>query len=341
MPVLERLRLRFNRLSNRLGSVPVLVLMPHSRCNCRCVMCDIWRANQAGKELSAADLEPHLDDIKRLRVRWIVLSGGEALMHSNLWQLCESLRGLGARLTLLTTGLLLEKHAAQVAEWIDEVIVSLDGSPEIHDLIRNVPRAYDRLATGVAAVRSRGPHLAIRARCVLQRQNHADFANIIATARSLDLDSISFLAADVSSEAFNRAGGWPAERGAQVALTPEEADLLETVMRESFSTMAGEFESRFVAESPAALLHIVQYFRALNGMADFPPVQCNAPWVSAVIEADGLVRPCFFHAPYGSLRQAGLGELLNSETALAFRRQLDLQQDPVCRKCVCTLNFKA
>ncbi|MGA2443622.1 MAG: hypothetical protein ABSH08_21930, partial [Tepidisphaeraceae bacterium] len=38
--------------------LPVLVIMPHSRCNCRCVMCDIWRIRQI-REITAADLEPH------------------------------------------------------------------------------------------------------------------------------------------------------------------------------------------------------------------------------------------------------------------------------------------
>src|SRR5580658_8413997 len=26
--------------------LPVLVILPHSRCNCRCVMCDIWQIRQ-------------------------------------------------------------------------------------------------------------------------------------------------------------------------------------------------------------------------------------------------------------------------------------------------------
>src|SRR3712207_8082535 len=36
--------------------------------------------------------------------------------------------------------------------WCDDVIVSLDGPREIHDQIRRIPRAFDRLAEGVAAL---------------------------------------------------------------------------------------------------------------------------------------------------------------------------------------------
>ena len=44
----------------------------------------------------------------------------------------------------------------------------------------------------------------------------------------------------------------------------------------------------------------------LLGSAPFPRVACNAPWMSVVVEADGAVRPCFFHRPVGSLREATL-----------------------------------
>ena len=57
--------------------------------------------------------------------------GGEALMHQNLWTLCELLRELDDELqiTLLSTGLLLKVFAADVVKWCDEVIVSRIESP--------------------------------------------------------------------------------------------------------------------------------------------------------------------------------------------------------------------
>src|SRR5260370_5061134 len=99
----------------RLYALPLVVMMPHSACNCRCVMCDIWMANRNKRELSREDLLQHLPSMRRLGARHVVLSGGEALMHSNLWTLCDLLREAGvARITLLSTGLLLERRTAQV-----------------------------------------------------------------------------------------------------------------------------------------------------------------------------------------------------------------------------------
>ncbi|MBI3969500.1 MAG: radical SAM protein, partial [Chloroflexi bacterium] len=265
--------------THRLHTLPIVVLMPHSRCNCRCVMCDIWKANQTGRELDRDVLEREVATLRRLGVRWVVLSGGEALMHSNLWALCEVIRSLPAKITLLSTGLLLERHAVEVVRACDEVIVSLDGSRDVHDAIRNVPRAYDRLAAGVTALRAVDPRFRVAARCVVQRRNFADLPNVIAAARELGLDQISFLAVDATSTAFNRPAPWDGDRAADVTLAPAEATELARILEETFVRRAADFADGFVAESPDKLRRLPRYFAALNGDGEFPETVCNAPWV--------------------------------------------------------------
>ncbi|MFN8567205.1 MAG: radical SAM protein [Kouleothrix sp.] len=150
--------------------LPILILFPHSRCNCRCLMCDIWRATTRD-ELAADDVAGWLAEWRALGVRRVVLSGGEALLHAQLWQLCDHLRGAGMGITILSTGLLLRRHAAELVRRCDDVVVSLDGPQPIHDSIRNVPRAYARLAEGVAAVKAADPRVSVSARCTVQRNN--------------------------------------------------------------------------------------------------------------------------------------------------------------------------
>src|SRR6185295_4586742 len=134
--------------TNRIHSMPVLVLMPHSRCNCRCVMCDIWKANHEKKEISAEVLSRHIETFRKLGVRRVALSGGEALMHSNLWKLCEQFHSIGSKISLLSTGLLLGAHAGEIVKYCDDVVVSLDGSREVHNTIRNIPSAFEKLEQG-------------------------------------------------------------------------------------------------------------------------------------------------------------------------------------------------
>jgi len=336
MPFIHRLR---SLVTHRLHALPVLVLMPHSRCNCRCVMCDIWKANAEGRELGPDDLAPHLETLGRLGVRHVALSGGEALMHSNLFTLCEMLAELGARISLLTTGLLLERHRESIAHHVDEVIVSLDGPPEIHDAIRRVPRAWEKLAAGVAALRETAPRVRLSARSVIQRLNFRHLRATVETARELELDQLSFLAVDVASNAFNRPQPWDQERIAEVAPAAQEVAELEHEIERLVNERAADFRSGFIAESPLKMRRLGRYFAALYGVGEPPPPRCNSPWVSAVIEADGEVRPCFFHPSYGNLHDKPLEEILNGPQAIAFRRRLDVRRDATCRGCVCTLSL--
>ena len=330
---------QLTRSTHHIHTMPVLILMAHSRCNCRCVMCDIWRANRNGQEISRDLLEQHVGTLRNLNVQWVVLSGGEALMHSNLWSLCEVLKQLSVKITLLSTGLLLKRHAAEVVKWCDEVTVSLDGSPEVHDGIRRIPRAYERLAEGVAALKELDPHFPVTARCVIQRQNYRDLPNIIETAHTARLDQVSFLSVDVSSSAFNRPKPWGDERIGEVALSPNETVEFERVVEETIAAYRDHFASGFIAESPEKLRRLPRYFAAINGDGEYPGTICNAPWVSAVLETDGSVRPCFFHESYGSVHERPLEDVLNSAEAIAFRQSLDVTTNPICRKCVCTLHI--
>jgi MoaA/NifB/PqqE/SkfB family radical SAM enzyme len=337
----ETLRRQATRATHRVYSLPQLVLMPHSRCNCRCLMCDIWQANADKRELSREDIERQMPSLRDLHVQRVVLSGGEALMHQNLWLLCELLRELDNNLsiTLLSTGLLLKVFAADVVKWCDEVIVSVDGSRAVHDSIRRVPRAFDRLAEGIAALRAERPGYRVSARCVLQRTNFRDLPNIITAAHEIGLDRISFMAADVSSTAFNRPEPWQEPRVAEVALDRAETAEFAALVEATIQCFAADFDSGFISENPRKLRRLPQYYAALNGVGEFPETVCNAPWVSSVVEADGTVRPCFFHRALGNIHEQPLATILNSPDAVAFRRNLDVKTDPICKACVCTLSL--
>lgn len=324
--------------THRMHTLPVVVLMPHSRCNCRCVMCDIWKANQNKQEIGRDQLKEHVAAFRKLNVQWVVLSGGEALMHTNLWSLCELLKELRCKITLLSTGLLLARHADNIMRWCDEVIVSLDGSRQMHNEIRALPKAYERLVEGVTALKARDPDFRVSARCVVQRRNYRDLPNVIDAAHAIGLDQISFLAADVSTTAFNRPAPWGDERISDVALSPNEATEFKRLVEDVIVRYAADFTSGFIAEAPEKIRRLYQYFMALNGAGDFPPTVCNAPWVSTVVESDGTVRPCFFHRPLGNIHEQPLDLILNSAESVAFRRNLDVRRDPICRKCVCTLH---
>jgi MoaA/NifB/PqqE/SkfB family radical SAM enzyme len=260
-------------------------------------------------------------------------------MNAQLSALAQMVRAEGIRVTMLTAGLLLESQAESIAATIDDVIVSLDGPPAVHDRIRRVPHAFDQIATGVAAVRRFRPDMSVQARCTVQKANHRSLCEVVQSAKELGLNSLSFLAADLTSEAFNRPQGWVPERQDRVALDAQEVDALDAEIERLISEHKLDLDAGFVVEPAGKLRRIVLHFRAHLGQAQHVAPRCNAPWVSAVIEASGDVRPCFFHPSFGNVHNHTLHEIVNGPEALRFRADLDIATNPVCRRCVCSLHL--
>jgi len=323
---------------HRLRELPILLLNLHENCNCRCLMCDIWK-KPAGAEFALAELERHRESIAALRVREVVLTGGEPLLHSQFDALCAFLKSCGVKVTLLTTGLLLTKRAKSVAMLVDEVIVSLDGPEDVHNKIRGVRGGFGLIRDGVAAVRADAASIPIRARSTVQRANFAFLRGTVAAAIDLGLTSISFLAADLTSTAFNRELVWPVERQSEVGLTGEEVGLLGDEMESLITQHSQLIGQGYIVESPEKLRRIVRCFQEYLGELQPEAPLCNAPWVSAVLEVDGGIRPCFFHRKVGSASLHSLAEAINSDDAERFRGSLDVKSDATCKRCVCSLNY--
>ena len=325
--------------THRIQALPIVILMPHSACNCRCIMCDIWKDNKNLKQLNENDIEGLMGSLKKLGTRQVLMSGGEALLNPNFFRFCEILRNQNIKVSLLSTGLTLKKNAEQLVQWVDDIIVSLDGNEEIHNSIRNIPDAYRKLKEGAQHIKSIDPGFKITARTVIHRLNFRRWHQIIESAKEMGLNQISFLPADVSSHAFNREMLWSNQRQHEILLDESELPELRYVTDTVIEFYRTDFDSHFIAESPEKLRNIHKYYAAFYGINPFPYKKCNAPWVSAVVEADGTVRPCFFHKPIGNIREGSLENILNNEESIRFRKELDTDKDSTCVKCVCSLNL--
>ena len=221
-----------------------------------------------------------------------------------------------------------------------DVIISIDGPADIHDRIRRVPGIFASIQKGVTAVRGYRPDMPICGRTTVQKLNHAYLRVTVDAAKSLRLDSISFLPADITSGAFNRQQGWTEERQSEVALTHDELRTLEVEIENLITTHHEDIRSGFIVESGAKLRRVADRFR--EHLYRVPPKspRCNAPWVSAVVDVDGSVRPCFFHSAFSNTNQLTLQEAVNSEAALNFRSTLDVANNATCQRCVCSLNYR-
>ena len=324
-------------ITHKISTLPIVMLMPHSACNCKCIMCDIWKGNGSSKQLTAYDIQDLLKMFAKFGTKQVVMTGGEALLNPNFFELCKIISRQNIKITLLSSGILLKQHAAKICYHINDLIISLDGPEETHDAIRNIKGAYLKTKQGIDSIRHLNPGFKITGRTVIHRLNFKVWDQIIDAAQELTLDQISFLPADITSSAFNREIPWGENKQKEVLIEAGELENLQQVITQLIAKRSHLFSSHYIAESPEKIEKIYQYYVAQNNLGDFPYKMCNAPWVSTVIEADGSVKPCFFHAEIGNIKEASLGDILNGTKGHQFRSQLNVQTNPTCKKCVCSL----
>lgn len=314
-----------------LRRLPLVTLYLSERCNSRCRTCDYWRHGRA--DLNAGAVSRLLPDLRRLGTETVVLSGGEPLLNRDWADIAALLVGEGLETWLLTSGLSLAKHAHRAGRVFRTITVSLDGTDrETYAAIRGVD-AFDAVCKGIRAAADAGARVSVRV--TLQRANFRQLTAFVDLTRELGARQVSFLAVDVANpHAFARRDGFETD----LALRPAELGELEALICALERERGEALASGFIAESPRKLRRILQYFCAVCGLDAYPPVHCNAPEFSAVIDAEGRVSPCFFIAgPGDALARDGLWETLNRTDMAELRAAIRAGRRSECARCVCSM----
>src|ERR1700757_2784261 len=161
-------------------------------CNLRCIHC-----RATATELSSpTDLPTRaaldiIDQISAAANPILVLSGGEPLYPSDIFQLARYATDKGLRVALATNGTLVTKDVARmiVDSGVRRVSISLDGADAAtHDAFRGIPGAFDAAVHGLRNLKALG--MSVQINMTIARHNAHQLPDVLLLARKLGADAL-------------------------------------------------------------------------------------------------------------------------------------------------------
>ncbi len=144
---------------------PVVIWNLIRRCNLTCKHCySISADTDFPGELTTGQIFTVMEDLKRFRVPVLILSGGEPLMHPDIFEISRRAKEMGFFTALSTNGTLIDDGNIDAIAGIgyDYVGISIDGIRETHDEFRRMPGGFDAALNGLRMCRDRGMKVGLR-----------------------------------------------------------------------------------------------------------------------------------------------------------------------------------
>ncbi len=342
------------RGDGRAGEPVLLQMKLTNRCNMRCKMCGQWGETGFHKEgIGRQSLDPALAlrllDDAAASGSAMTLWGGEPLLYPQLERVMMRAAELEVPLSLITNGLVLSRHADLIIRsGLKDLFVSIDGTAEIHDRMRGLPGAYERVVQGMQDVqRAREaagrsvPKLHILT--TITEDNYLALEELYDALADMDLEIASvssslrwwtdeetgraYQAFMTSQLGVEEASSW---RGFACGPPPIDTDQLAAVLaraRKKRRPFKMVFHPRIKPQE------LGPFFTDLS--QTFGRGICHAPWTYALLLPDGELTFCPDFPDYsiGNLAQARVPELWNGARAIAFRKLMLQRLLPICSRC--------
>lgn len=134
-----------------------------TQCNLHCVHCASSCIAPREDELGQKQIMQLAEQVADIGVRWVSLTGGEILMTDCWQQVASYLESRSVKVHMITNGTLITPDIVEkmCAAKVSMVSVSLDGTQNIHDMIRK-QGSYDKSCNGLRLMKDKG----IRTGCI-------------------------------------------------------------------------------------------------------------------------------------------------------------------------------
>ena len=164
------------------------------QCNLHCVHCYL-AGRPPRKELKLKNIFQILDELAQAGCLWLVLTGGEILLHKDFFKIAAYARQKNFNLILLTNGTLITKAVADKLQTLKPCVdISLYGFKETHDKITGVPGSFEKTLKGIELLLERGVRVSTKA--VVMHENIdevwrlRDFLEVLGVNVSISPDAL-------------------------------------------------------------------------------------------------------------------------------------------------------
>jgi len=161
-------------------------------CNLRCVHCRATATELSSPtDLPTAKALDIIDQIAAHSNPILVLSGGEPLYRSDIFQLAKYANDKGLRVALATNGTLVTKEVARmiVDSGVKRVSISLDGADALtHDSFRGIPGAFEAALHGFRNLKDLG--MSVQINMTIARHNADQLPRVLDMCKTIGADAL-------------------------------------------------------------------------------------------------------------------------------------------------------
>ncbi len=332
-----------------------------NKCNLRCKMCGQWGESGYNLDKPKEEINRVVPlDIYKQMVDQVApdnpifyIWGGEPFLYPDMMPLLWHLKEHKLTTTIVTNGIQLRDNAADLVDMqLDGLLVSLDGTEDVHNNIRGWDNCYAHLMEGLEKVReikaekkSLLPYIAVL--ITISQDNMHQLEEIFEEAAKAGADAVICYYAWFTNPVIGRQHVEVMEQRLDVTPTSWEGYLLpyanidtamvtEQVRR--IDKRRWPFPYMFLPD--LAYDQIPQYYA--DPAETFSYAKCAAPWLVTEIMPNGDVATCRDYPDYvtGNIMNDNLLEIWNNERSQRFRQTLkDEGLLPICARCCGLMGF--